>query len=189
MKNIRKAALRIHSLEKADRQWLLNQLSPAERNFIESSLDELTNLGLASDTSLDGSFDELFIRAQASIADEKDGGHVGILHEQPPELIFQALDQEPDWIVALVLSHSDWDWTGYVVGEMEGERAKRICELSKNLGSVNETRLGASVANHFAEKLEQRHPEHKEPGRFEAMLGNLHVNRESDDVAQGKVQP
>ena len=48
----RRAALTLHALGRADRDWLLAQLSMAEQNAMTALLDELTELGIPKDKAL-----------------------------------------------------------------------------------------------------------------------------------------
>lgn len=115
---VRRAALTLHSLPEADRQWLMTQLPESDCVQIAELLSELERLGVPADI-------DLGVDLLAELTPSFDLIHVPAAKTaRPPEEVLPqlesvkgVLDGEPPGVVALVLSGADEAWrNGYLYG-------------------------------------------------------------------------
>lgn len=119
--NLRQAALLLHGLPGADREWLLEQLPEAERAPLRTLVAELAALGIPTDRGL---VEEVIggggATAPAGAADRA-------LANADPALLAEILRQEPAGLVAALLESGDWPWRGQLL-EALGTAHRRDAE-------------------------------------------------------------
>jgi hypothetical protein len=96
----RLAALTLHALAEHDRQWILAQVTPAQREELRSLLSELKSLGIPSDRSL---VEAALVPAVQNEVPMQAGSALCV----PPQRMAQWLRGEPVAIVARCLSLLD----------------------------------------------------------------------------------
>jgi hypothetical protein len=118
--NPRKAALLLHSLPAPDRDWLLAQLAPAQRQGVQRLLDELQELGIPAEPQL---LDEV-VGPGAPVAADPEAAQVDRVQRADPAAVAAWLQREPVGLVVRVLRLHDWRWTHEVLRQM-GELRRR----------------------------------------------------------------
>jgi len=121
----RRAALLLHSIVPADRQWLLDRLPPAQRSAIQALLDELTALGLPVDSEL--------VRSALAEPAAVPLDDTTALRAASGQRIAQLLVDEPDRLIARVLRCGPWPWQEAVLIHIGASRRRRVVE---HLGPV-----------------------------------------------------
>lgn len=126
----RRAALLLHSMVPADRQWLLDRLAPAQRSTVQALLDELTALGLPGDPEL--------VRGALAEPAPVQPDDTAALRATPGERIAQLLIDEPDRLIARVLRCGPWPWQETVLTHIGASRRRRVVE-HLGLPAANDT--------------------------------------------------
>jgi hypothetical protein len=127
MEGLRKAALTLANLHEQDRAWLLGRLDAGERARLAPLLGELSELGLSLDP-----------QALAQVIDGKADGRGEGRRAEPrplasaaPRAVAEALENEPDWLIALVLRGRSGPWRTEVLALLGAERRVRIEKLGR----------------------------------------------------------
>lgn len=128
----REAALLLHALAPADREWLIAQLPDAERAPLRAHLDELRAIGIPADRALV----EQVVAAPraATAAAPTDGGDDAMraLEEARAAEIAELLAGEPPFLVAQLLRVKDWTWSRALLRRLgAAERAAVERELAR----------------------------------------------------------
>jgi hypothetical protein len=123
----RRAALALSALSKADRVWILKNLSSDERIPLAALLSELERRGIKVPAS----------ELQTILESESPPDDEGVGPEQPQtprerlaqvgaDEVFRALSREPDWLVAIVCGMAKWLWLPDFMRMLEDQRASRV---------------------------------------------------------------
>jgi hypothetical protein len=120
--SLRTTALNLHALSKADREWILNQLSIPDQAEIKLMLKELASLGVPRESSsmVAAAMPEPAKPNVEELSDLKrlDTAHAGA--------IIRVLSPQPNWLIAAVLSLHSWKWRDEVLTQLCSERYDRI---------------------------------------------------------------
>ncbi|CAB3759887.1 hypothetical protein GQ57_33960 [Burkholderia sp. MSh2] len=111
--DIRKAALLLHTLSGADRDWMLARLPAEYRRQLLDLVEELRELGIPPVRSmLDAMKDGTAARrASASTpADDSWEAWCAEIDRASPSMVWPILRAEPEQLIARVLSLHDWRW-------------------------------------------------------------------------------
>jgi hypothetical protein len=115
-REIRRAALLLHTVADADRAWLLERLDDAARARLSALVDELRALGIPRSPEL---LDELGPPARAQPAG---------LHGADPALLARVLGPEPAALVARVVALGPWPWTGELLARLGAAQRRRVMD-------------------------------------------------------------
>jgi len=99
---LRRAALSIHALEPADRDWILASLPAEERDSLGVLLQELQDLGIAPDA----------LPHDAGTDPQPEGSTAGLAALQDIDLarLAKVLRAEPPIVIAALLAAHAWPW-------------------------------------------------------------------------------
>lgn len=102
--SLRQAALTVHALPDADRAWLLQSLSPLQRETLRPLLAELEELGIPRDPGLLPSIhrEAAHRRAMAAWPESLDAAGIAALS--------RVLEREPAGVTRMLLAIHPWDW-------------------------------------------------------------------------------
>ncbi len=167
-----KAAMVLQNLDTTDRQWLLEQLQADDRARVTAVLAQLTvaepidDQGGASVTSRE--------------SDRKLAQHT-VVTDTDPRLLARAtladvepmLADEPDWIVALLLEHSDWPWAPAFLERQTVETIERLSMLAQRLSVVVKPRVSAEIVRACITRLPQARPATVAHGSFASLLAGM----------------
>jgi hypothetical protein len=147
----RRAALLLHALPAADREWLLAELPDGARATLRGLVAELEELGIPSDHALvqevvDGSRATGGAATSAPpAAPARPDGRLDALCAAAPTLVSHALRDEPAGLVATLLRVHDFPWREAVLARLDPVRRRDV-----------EERLGAERAAAPAPALRER---------------------------------
>jgi hypothetical protein len=127
---VKRAALLVHGMEVADREWLLGQLAPRDRGRMQGMLAELQTLGIpASRELLEGVVAAAGPRDVVSVADA--GATVETPHVVADEdqvlttgrcsgaALARVLAHEPPELIAHLLDAQRWPWHGDLLARLD----------------------------------------------------------------------
>ena len=124
MDMLRRSALRLAGLADEDRAWILERLPEASRLRVADLLAELRKKGVAFD-------EQLLAELEPPRPEERRAG----LGTASAREVLDALEGEPDWIVASLLRSGPWPWRGELLRLVPAERAARIEAASRALAA------------------------------------------------------
>jgi hypothetical protein len=148
----RQAALLLHTLTPADREWLLARLSDAERLALEPLLEELRALGIPADRELLGEVipapgeaatpEAAPGRPAATTGPETTGpeeaAHLRSLERADPVGLAAVLCDEPSGLIVHLLRMREWPWRQALIEQLGG-RGKEVEELLQRAASAGES--------------------------------------------------
>jgi hypothetical protein len=125
---VRRAALVLHGLTPADREWVLERLPPSSCEELQPLLDELASLGMPGDP-------ELIRSALQRVADGAQGVEpaFAVIAHASSEHVYDILVDEPDRLIAIVMSSSNWPWRDALLSRIDAARAQGIRERMMTL--------------------------------------------------------
>jgi hypothetical protein len=123
----RRAALALSALSRADRAWILENLSSEERAPLAALLADLEKQGIKVPASELGSFLESNVPSDAETARPM----IPLTSKQrlaqmSAAQVFRVLAREPDWLVAIVCGIAKWRWLREFLSMLEDQRASRV---------------------------------------------------------------
>lgn len=132
----RQAALALHGVSAADRAWVLARLDDAQRAELIDYLDELQALGIPADSSL---------------------ATVGGSQSTTVDGTFSALQQEPVWLLAMLLRARQWDWQASLMAGLDVARRGALQQQLEAEAAVPEA-LARSLARHAQSAMQNATP-------------------------------
>jgi hypothetical protein len=147
---IKQAALVLHGLAPADRDWMLSQLPGDQHHALRLALVELHTLGIPRDAALTQT------AAAASRAEPGGDPDIEALSRASAEAVARALHGQPTPVVRAVLQMHDWPW-GDEVRAQFGIPAG-MDEPTARLGPAFRACLAASVAKRLPRDIAQAPP-------------------------------
>jgi hypothetical protein len=113
----RQAALLVHSLAAADREWVLSHLSGPEQDRLRGLLSELGELGIPQDRRLvESALATSAPRATAIASLPMDDD--GLVRHAGAQAIAEALHREPTDFVRKLIACGDWPWLDEVASRL-----------------------------------------------------------------------
>lgn len=180
----RKIALRLNEMHHADRDWLLSQLPEDARERITPLLRELTAMG--ADDVPASTFDDLAaysaraVQAASKLEVEAHNAPSGIAHADH-ESIQTALAEEPDWVVALVVSYAEWPWLEDFIEALPRERVSELHVSARELGAIVKPRVKDTILRALAERLPSNGATSHQSSRFDRLVERLPRNGATSD--------
>jgi hypothetical protein len=149
----RKAALLLHALGERDRQWLIDQLSEAERGAVQGLVGELRALGIPPDPGLldevadgrrppgDGSDRPSTSGAppRQDVGDDPRSGSSSLLALDRADLALLAgiLRDEPPGLVATLLAARSWPWRQALLQHLDFSHRRQVEEQLRRSGRLS----------------------------------------------------
>jgi hypothetical protein len=169
MDALRSAALRLHAVGPADRNWILGRLDRKTRKRLSGLLRELNRAGF--DPSAAGAIDlESAAEPQPDAAAPPPSllpsELVARLEREDAQAVARALGGEPGWVVAAVLAAHPWTWRSAVLK----------CFNSKVSGALTRpgpAGLSASLVRALVASLARRMDEASSPSKFDEVMEEL----------------
>lgn len=126
----RHAALLLHAMPATDRQWLLAQLTAAERTPLLALLEELEALGMPADCAM------LAKTIATNAPPLKTDARIGSPEQMraaigrvTPQRIMQMISAEPPALIAALLAIADWPWHGAVLAQLDPLRRGQVKDV------------------------------------------------------------
>ena len=171
----RKIALRLNELHRTDRDWMLGQLPEDARARVAPLLRELSALG--ADELPASTFDELVASAgrgpkpASKPAVETPDVSSGIAHADHASM-HALLADEPDWVIALVVNHSEWPWLDDFIEALPPERVGELHVTARELDAVVKPRVKDAILHALGGRLPDA-ATREQPSRFDRLVAHL----------------
>ncbi|MGQ5524423.1 hypothetical protein ACUHMQ_14345 [Chitinimonas sp. PSY-7] len=110
----RHAALKLHGMERKDREWILSQLEETERDRLRTYLDELEMLGIPAQPL---SFQPMAENAPPVV-----------LATAEPRDICAVFGKEPAWMLVQLLRLRSWPWERELLASLDAKRRSAILD-------------------------------------------------------------
>lgn len=125
----RRAALTLHGLQPADREWLMAQLPEGQQAQLGAHLAELVELGIPADRALldDAMGESMDLPRPSGASRESSLAHAYC------DQVLQLLVVEPDQLIALVVKAGPWSWQEELLERLGVERRGRISRLLRQI--------------------------------------------------------
>ena len=161
--NARQAALVLHGMTSADRQWALDQLPMAQRERLEGLLLELHDLGIPQDTNVLAPFaipsspvseapEEPFMGAPSAQAHSLEHLYHA-LQRSTGQQLFVVLREEPPMVLARLLQVTAWQWEDDVLRRLDAALRAKVQALR---ASLEHTPRGTQLEKVLVEGVWQR---------------------------------
>lgn len=126
----RKVALKLHAMGAEDRGWMLQQFGDDERTRLAGLLRELQDLGIRSDLSVPAALSDedarqLLLSSAGVDRAETEKALDAVRSAQPAE-VATLLTDEPDAMIAAVLSAYPWPWRARMLAGYGVETRLRV---------------------------------------------------------------
>jgi hypothetical protein len=147
--DVRRAALTLHALPAADREWVLCRLDPGQQRLLGDQLRELQALGVVAD-------DRLVKEALMQAAGEEAASPAKeLLRSVDAECVHGLVQNEPAALVARLLALGPWPWEADLMQRFGSTRrsqvlarrmsVQRCASLDDNLLSELARRIGGAT--------------------------------------------
>jgi hypothetical protein len=102
--------------------------------------------------------------------------------------VITVLSREPDWLIALVMLSSEWDWTESFVRSLDSARRTRIYALIKEMPPRLQPKLRETIIELLAQTLAAEKPETDDgvTSRFAMLFGKFGVETSGITESTGK---
>jgi hypothetical protein len=161
---LRLAALRLHSVGEADREWILDRLGRGERRRLVTLLRDLKRSGVRA-AHADAVQHELATRPEPRRAEPAAGVPVE-LEQADVEAVARALRAEPEWVRSAILGVHPWKWRRSVLERIgRADPARRVAPTA----AAPRPAVAAALARSLARRLAE--PQAASP--FDRVMDNL----------------
>lgn len=140
---LRRAALLLHAMAPADRDWILSHLPAGGKGRLQALLRELGELGMPRDAALlkqvlsaPAPAREPTLEAEALPFEPADLTPAEAIAAADPARLAAVLSDEPVELVAALLSLRDWTWREALQRELGPLTARQVAQRQAELGSV-----------------------------------------------------
>lgn len=134
---LRKAALLLHSVSLADRQWLLGRMDTSQRAQLSSLIEEIDALGIPADRTLLHDVLELPRGLTDSLVEPENTERLDdlehllrVIDAAAPAWLAQILRDEPVELIASLLEMHEWSWRHAMLGQLGVVKRRQIEDLS-----------------------------------------------------------
>ena len=137
---MRRAALLLHALPSTDRDWLLDQLDPAQRAVLDGMLSELRELGIAPDAAMARRAIEerISIDAQPAFDSLALEQMVRLMRPVPAAKLARELRLEPAALIASLLRIDAWPWAASLLAQLGAVKRRQVEELLIERGQIRQ---------------------------------------------------
>lgn len=153
MHSLRRAALCLHALSKADQKWLLNALPSEHRQSLKGMLKELRMMGIPADSSLIPSVDdEAKDSVVAELQAERDVR--SIIDRADEQQIRQIFDNEAPEIIATLLACCKWSWADSYLKSLPSDKRTGLLEVMESKRGKVSSKVADTLIGLLANELD-----------------------------------
>ncbi len=126
MNGLRKAALYLHGLSETDRLWLLDALSDEERAQLSACMEELAAMDIPNGNPWLPELAESQTFEKPRVESDDTEPELEAIDRADLAQINRALEDEPEWLIALLLKHRVWSWRQAYIGKQYLRRREQL---------------------------------------------------------------
>lgn len=157
MSGVRRAALYLHSLHADDRRWLLENLSPDQREQLYAMLNELEQMQVPKDQAWLPDLAKPSALAGTQLPDaEGTENHVARIEAAHPERIAEILDREPSSVVVQILNYHMWSWRQFYISKQYVQKKRRLIQALERSDNRIKPKAQAALLAAFAARLSSK---------------------------------
>jgi hypothetical protein len=160
-----RAARRLCGLSKDDRDWLLARLPDVDRLRINELIERGEN-GTRVDPPQESPSEDSALTPELTVA------------AASAAEVAQALRDEPDWLVALILAKRRWPWDRDYLNDLEPARLERLREVARGVRETAKPRPCDEAVAALAMKLHRLTPAPEPRSAFEDVLTGIMARHE-----------
>jgi len=153
-----RAARRLAALAGAERDWILARLARVDALRIGELMGR-------EPTPAAG-------RVQGAPADAESTPESQVARAAAADVL-QALRDEPDWLIALVLAQRRWPWDREVLNGLEPPRLEALAALARRAREAAKPRAGEAALGALAAKLHELAPAPQARSAFDDVLDGM----------------
>lgn len=168
MTGLRKAALYLHGLDAADRHWLLDALSDAERARLQTTLDELKGMGVPSGGAWFPELAHLHSLDTRAAGDNDIAEALERIDRADIERVARVLAAEPGNLVTWVLKRKSWSWRQAYLGRQTPDRREALLRALETPTQALKPKVDEALLITLAVRLDSG--DQDAPPDFEATL-------------------
>jgi hypothetical protein len=149
----KRAALELHGLSTADREWVLGRLAPTEQARVKPLLVELDQMNVRFDAAsvAEGGDAGTAPRPSQSALAKAPASARSIVHDADASAISRLLSSEPSWVANALLALDAWPWSAAV-------RESLALRAPAARNGVTPAALGETLLSLVAERLQAPAP-------------------------------
>jgi len=170
-------AARLGEIAPADREWLLGQLSAQERQRVSDMMSALD-----PDPQAEAVTTAPGVERAAPDSRVLDNSASQVVARASAWMVAQALGEEPDWIVGLLVARRPWPWARDYVDGMEPERVARLQVLARSVDQHAKAAVFDAAVEGLARTLERLAPELVGRNAFDETVARLMGLRRAGDL-------
>ena len=140
--NIKALALKLHSIDEVDRQWILNSLSTDEARKLMNVLNEIKSINLTDNAQIiQESLTHIESWQGQGINNKNDklSEQIAIVDKIDPEILIPVLAEENTWILAVLLSIHSWRWQESLLKILSPNKKMQIKQYQqKNISKIKQ---------------------------------------------------
>ena len=155
-----RAARRLAALTGEERDWILARLSRGDAQRVRDLMEPKP------------AAEPLPVAPPARDPRQESNAH-SLLEQASPADVSQALEQEPDWFVALLLAKRRWPWDREVLAAMEPARLDALGALAQDAREAAKTRACEAAMEVLAARLRELAPPPAAPSAFDDLLAGM----------------
>ncbi len=178
MNGYKRAALQFLELEDGDRQWLLNKLSPQERQKILAIMSQFDEENRNGDSmpppAMNGSHNGYPAQPSDPLA-----AHIAAINAAGVKEVLAILSVEPDWLIASVLGFKQWSWTRGFCDELSVERRAQVLHAAKYTHEKIKPKTREAIIEALADQIKKAKPKSANGhgyASFESLLQAMETN-------------
>lgn len=140
---VRRAALLLHAMAPADREWILRHLPDAGKDKLQELLRELAALGIPRDAALlkqiaaaPAAAREPILEVEALALEQAGASPAEVIAAADPARLAAILRDEPTELVTALLSLRDWPWRDALLRHVGPVKARQVAQRQAEAGAA-----------------------------------------------------
>ncbi|WP_116138494.1 hypothetical protein [Trinickia diaoshuihuensis] len=176
--DVRKAALLLHTLSDADRNWMFEQLPAQQRRRLLDLVDELRELGIpGSPALLDAMKDDSAAERPPAPLPDTDSweGWCAVIERAGPSAVWPMLRTEPEPLIARVLALRDWSWAPAIAQWLDPLQRTTVRALLERGGGSDyreAQKMNEYLLSRLSERIRALRTDTRAPGKPVAPVGS-----------------
>lgn len=148
--NMRKTALCLYSMHRADRDWVLEHLPFEQQKRLQAMLDELKTIGVPNEPAL---FPMLELNKRKPVSDPGHSETINFIDNASWQRVSAVLDGEPYSVYAFIVGCRQWAWQPALLTSLKPRERERLLKEAKRVKSKVTSRFANTLLEEFQKRL------------------------------------